>query len=550
MHAARVRLALVVATFVLVNADTHAQTPQARAAHVLNRLTFGPRPGEVDRVVALGIDRWIDAQLNPETINDTAKANALNGCQLWTLPLEEARELILRSPGFRLITRDSARKLRGGSAVLADNQLIGCRLARMESSDQQLLEVMTNFWENHFSVYGRTMLSRIAVVEWDRAVLRPHALGRFRDLLGAVAHSPTMLHYLDNALSRASTDRPTLPGTVQPPPDLTPDVPILTSTGLNENYARELLELHTLGVDGGYTQTDVIEVARALTGWTHTRAAYPAFVAAMRVKGSSSLRIVSSADARFAFDSTWHDAGEKTVLGHTLPAGRGLEDGEQVLDILARHPATARFIARKLAVRFVSDSPPESLVERAAETFLRTDGDIRSVVRSIVTSPEFMAPAAYGAKIKSPLELVLSTRRALAAPVDTAAEAVDLLINLKQTPFGYLTPDGWPETGDGWMNAGALIQRMSLATSIGYSELPSIPLEAWPAWKTLSAQSFEQQVDEVIGTLLHGRAAPQLRAAFLASAPVGSQANTPEARERALRRLIALALGSPEFQRR
>jgi hypothetical protein len=233
-----------------------------------------------------------------------------------------------------------------------------------------------------------------------------------------------------------------------------------------------------------------------------------------------------------------------------LQAGRGIEDGEQVLDIIARHPSTARFIARKLAVRFVSDSPPESLVERAAQEFLRTDGDIRAVMRTIVTSPEFGTPEVYGAKIKTPLELVLSTRRALNAPIDTAAENVDLLIKLGQTPFGYLTPDGWPETGADWMNAGALMKRMNFATSVSKDELPSIPLAAWPQWSTLATRPFAQQVDGVINALLNGRATPALREALLASRPDESGVDSAEARTLALRRLIALALGSPEFQRR
>src|SRR5439155_1973817 len=196
-------------------------------------------------------------------------------------------------------------------------------------------------WENHFSVYSGKMPSPEALVVWDRDVLRPHAFGRFRDLLGAVAHGPAMLYYLDNHLS--------------------------TSRGLNENYGRELLELHTLGVDGGYTQHDVIEVARAFTGWTTSRSPNPSL---------------------YAFRQELHDTASKTVLGHTLRAGRGIEDGEEVLDILARHPSTARHIAFKLARRLVSDEPPPALVERAAATFARTDGDIAEVVRTIVTSRE------------------------------------------------------------------------------------------------------------------------------------------------------------------
>jgi hypothetical protein len=257
-----------------------------------------------------------------------------------------------------------------------------------------------------------------------------------------------------------------------------------------------------------------------------------------------------TARTAFAFDSARHDAGEKIVLGRTLKAGRGMEDAEEVLDIIARHPATARFIARKLAVRFVSDDPPAALVDRAAKTFLDSDGDIRAVVRAIVTSPEFFSPKIYSAKIKSPLELVLSARRALGAPVDSAAQNVDLLIMLGQPPFGYLTPDGWPETGADWMNAGALMARMKMATRIGRGELSTIPLERWPNWTQLVNAPFDKQVDGVNKALLYGRAAEDFRKAADTLRPQGNAIDSPEERQRALRELIALALGSPQFQRR
>jgi uncharacterized protein (DUF1800 family) len=401
--------------------------------------------------------------------------------------------------------------------------LLACRLARVEASDQQLLEVMTDFWQNHFSVFGGKVPSRESIVQWDREVIRPNALRRFRDLLGAVAHSSAMLEYLDNAVSRAGR--------------------------LNENYARELLELHTLGVDAGYTQADVIAVARAFTGWSHNVRGRVSIETSKGVTIEVYPRQQVDSAQTFVFDSTRHDAGEKLVLGRTLPPGRGLEDGEEVLDLLARHPSTARFIARKLAVRFVSDSPPEALVERAAATFTRTDGDIREVVRTIVTSPEFFSPDVYGAKVKSPLEMVLSARRALAAPVDTAAEAIDLLIALGQPPFGRETPEGWPETASGWMNAGAIVARIDVAVRISRGDYPSIPVESSPAWNRLVNRPFDEQVDGVLETLFSGRSSPELRAALVAARPPADQ-DTADVRELALRRLIALALGSAEFQRR
>jgi uncharacterized protein (DUF1800 family) len=558
------------------------------AVHVLNRLAFGPRPGEVERVRKMGVQRWIEQQLQPETLADSAGTWALKGCDMWTAPVQPApdgdlrvqingvqvvRVLAASGGPLLLVRRDSARKLGPrGQRFLDNGQLVGCRLARVEASERQLLEVMTDFWHIHFSIHALKLPARSMVVEWDRAVIQPRALGRFRDLLGAVAHSPAMLAYLDNFSSSAPADQPTLPeylrarSSATDQPTLADNLRARNSTpapardpnaGLNENYARELLELHTLGVDGGYTQADVIAVARALTGWSRSGFmpvlagnVTPQERAKMLAAMMNAARTDAASGITFRFDSARHDAGPKIVLGHTLREGRGLEDGEEVLDLLARHPSTAKFIARKLAVRFVSDNPTEALVERAAATYRRTDGDIRAVVRTIVTSPEFFSADVYGAKIKSPLELVLSTRRALAAPVDTAAEVVDHLLDLDQPPFGRESPDGWPETGADWMNARTMMARLKFAKRLGNGEFAAIPVEAWPAWKTLSTQPFERQVDGVIRELLHGKATGELRAAMMSLRPKSGDADTEEARQLRLRELITLALGSPAFQRR
>jgi uncharacterized protein (DUF1800 family) len=559
---------------------------QARAAHVLNRLTFGPRPGDVERVAGMGIDRWIENQLNPESFADTGASSALAGCPFWTNPIETAltvqpepprpaaptapattttgaaaasgtapgaaanmlMHVQLRAPifltrGVTVTRRDTSRRVVRSSSTVSNNRLVACRLARVEASDQQLLEVMTNFWENHFSISGATLPSRESFLEWDRVVIRPNALGRFRDLLGAVARSPAMLAYLDNAVSGADPAHRTLAEYVDSNAARNPALlEQRARRGLNENYGRELLELHTLGVNGGYTQQDVIEVARAFTGWTHSL---------IDPRNTARLFGVRAGTfAAFRFDSTTHDADAKVVLGNALAAGRGLEDGEQVLDILARHPSTARFIARKLAVRFVSDTPPDALVERAAETFLRTDGDIRAVVRTIVTSPEFFSPDVRGVKIKSPLELVLSMRRALAAPIDTAGETIDLLIALDQPPLGRLAPDGWPETGAAWMYFGGWLARLELANSVADGKVPSIPVDGWPEWKTMVDQPFAAQVHGVVRTILHGEASPGTRGALLGARPTTGAPDTAESRELSLRALVAMALASPEFQRR
>jgi uncharacterized protein (DUF1800 family) len=343
-----------------------------------------------------------------------------------------------------------------------------------------------------------------AVALYDRSAIRPHAMGSFRALLGAVAQSPAMLFYLDNWTS--------------------------TAGAINENYARELLELHTLGVDGGYTQADVVDVARALTGWTITPTPRPA--------GNP----YTLGPTEFAFNATAHDSSAKRVLGHPLPAGRGMEDGSDVLDILARHPSTARHIAAKLVRRLVSDVPPPALVERAADTFRRTDGSITEVVRTIVTSDEFFSRSAFRAKVKTPFELVVSTRRALEAPPDTSGATDIFLAGLGQRTFGRASPEGWPETGDAWVNSGTVMQRILFASDVARGVLTHLPATHWRGWAEFGERAAHEQAQGIVHLLLGGIAAEstmrQLRAVTI-----------PAPRER-LVEMLALVLGSPEFQRR
>jgi uncharacterized protein (DUF1800 family) len=356
---------------------------------------------------------------------------------------------------------------------------------------------------------------------------------------------------------------------------------------LNENYARELMELHTLGVDGGYTQKDVIEVARALTGWS-IRPPRQLLMQAQdpRVRRLAE-RIPEAGAGEFVFRPEVHDAEAKVVLGHKLKAGRGIEDGEEVLDILARSPATAKFIARKLAVRFVSDQPPQALVDRAAATYMKTDGDIREVVRTIVTSPEFFSKAAFRSKVKSPFEVVVSTLRALDAAPDPTPRTAQLVARLGQPIFGHQAPNGWPETGDAWMNTGAILNRINFGMSAAANRIPGAALGRWPNAAALRNAPRAEQVDGVIATLLGGQASPQTRqilttgvhpmiekAAADASASMAMVADTandaPDPTELPARRrqrlaaqgfgnvpeltglaqVVGLALGSPEFQRR
>ena len=381
-------------------------------------------------------------------------------------------------------------------------QIQSAQLARAVSSERQLDEVMVDFWENHFSVFAGKGQTRLYIAQYDRDVIRPHALGKFRDLLGAVAHSPAMLFFLDNWQSAADSTHPTLAQARRPMAMRRPGFRILAPArpplpqqqqqrakrGLNENYARELMELHTLGVDGGYTQKDVQEVARALTGWTFNRQS-----------------------GEFQFNPIIHDAGEKTILGQKFPAGRGEDEGERVLDLVASNPSTAHFIVTKLARHFVSDDPPKALVDRCASTFSKTQGDIRETLRCVVTSPEFFSRAAYRAKVKTPFEVVASALRAVNASPDPTPRTAQLVARLGQPIFGRQTPDGWPDRGDAWMNTGAILNRINFGLSLAAGQIPGAQLTNWTDFASLRTQPRTQQVDAVVKSMLGGQVSAETR---------------------------------------
>jgi uncharacterized protein (DUF1800 family) len=522
------------------------QTADQQVQHVLNRLAFGPRPGDAAAVRSLGVDAWIARQLEPQRIADDATDRFV--AQFATLS-QSGEELIAQypPPGAQLaqlarqrngqITAADSMKLReqGRQSYAFLAEIASSRVARAVMTERQLNEVMVDFWENHFNVFAGKDRTRYFLPEYDAQAIRPHALGNFRELLGAVAKSPAMLYYLDNWQSVADSGRPTLRQVpamqrraaarraavvAQQRPQLAQLMQ--RRRGLNENYARELMELHTLGVDGGYTQQDVIEVARALTGWTLSRGA----------NGGA-----------FVFRPEVHDAGAKRILGTDFPAGRGQDEGEAVLDLLARHPSTARFIATKLARRFVSDTPPAALVTRAAATFQRTNGDIREVMRTIVTSPEFFATAAYRAKVKSPFELVTSTLRAMNAAPDATPRTTQFVSRLGQPIFGHQAPNGYPETGDAWMNTGAILNRINFGLAAASGRVPGIKLAEWPAAKTLATLPREQQVDGVIRELLGGAVSTDTRQVLLTGTNPFLQARGSEADSLALDDDDAMMMG-------
>ncbi len=439
-------IALFVAGIAVSISAATFPTDDRAIVHLLGRTGFGPRRGDVEKVRALGIQRYLDQQLHPERIADASMAAHLTGLTTLILSTRQIAEQY-EIPQLEA-RRQKKQDAKDGDPAAGDGkppnamqlmatgvmaELAEQKLLRAVFSDRQLQEVLTDFWFNHFNVDARKGRDRFLLTEYERDTIRPRVFGKFRDLLGATAKSPAMLFYLDNWMSAANNPR----------------------RGLNENYGRELMELHTLGVDGGYTQKDVTEVARALTGWTFDNP-----------RGGGS----------FTFNPRIHDPGEKIVLGHVIKAGGGESDGEQVLDILARQPATATFIATKLTRRFVSDTPPPALVARVAARFRDTDGDLREVMRTILTSPEFLSPDAYRAKVKTPFEFVASALRATGADVQDARPLIRELEQLGMPLYMCQPPTGYKDTGDAWVNTGALVSRMNFAVRLTGGQLRGVSI--------------------------------------------------------------------------
>jgi uncharacterized protein (DUF1800 family) len=512
----------------ITGAATAETATQADALHVLNRLAFGPRPGDIDSVMKMGIDSYIDQQLHPETIPMPPELNErlakLSEGEMPQADLITAYRKVIKAamedgtggaPGGGLAIRNALYK----KMAVHFGEL---RLLPAIESPRQLEEVMVDFWFNHFNVVAGKGLEHVLIADYERKAIRPYAMGRFRDLLGATAKHPAMLFYLDNWLS-TSPNATGVPGTRK------------TAAGLNENYARELMELHTLGVDGGYTQADVTTLARMLTGWSFDP---------RRAENDDSFR----------FFKRLHDYGNKVWLGKTVPV-RGLAEGEWALDILASSPATAHHVSYKLAQYFVADDPPADIVERLAQRFLATDGDIRAVLETLFKSPEFRTATAFGQKFKTPYQYVISVVRAAGVEVKNVRPLLAAMNRMGMPLYGCQSPDGYKNTEDVWLNPDALAQRISFVSGVGLGRSPlatvvdnavdndpyaggtprtSAPTDIAPR-PVASAEAPPLDVNAVLATV-GDQISAKTRAKIAASGPSPYNA--------------AQVLGSPDFMRR
>jgi uncharacterized protein (DUF1800 family) len=550
---------------------------EATAIHVLNRLTFGPSGKDLVRVKQMGVGAWIDAQLRPPTSADTALATRLAPLETLAMGAAELREKYeippnirqqiqkaraerdtaagkdaAAAPGARYDEMDPKARREEREAMVKQfpqlGNLLGTpqkvvaelqagKVLRAAFAERQLDEVMADFWFNHFNVFARKGPVEFMVSDYERGI-RERSFGKFEDLLVAVAQSPAMLFYLDNWQSvdpsfsprdlyrqRAGGGRLRPNGNRQrggARPEAMPNQPPKRTFGINENYARELMELHTLGVDGGYTQKDVVEVAKAFTGWT--------------ILGEGPGGPRRNKESRFGFTEPAHVKGDKKVLGTVIKNG-GEKEGLEILHLLATHPSTAKFISGKLVRRFVADNPPQALVDRAALTFTKTGGDIREVLRTILTSEEFLGPTYRAAKVKTPLEFVVSAVRASGAevknprPLSEKISAMGMPLYLQQPPTGY------KDTAEEWISTTSLLERMNFALDLAAGRIRGVSLGSG----ALTADDRVATLDSVAAQLLPGGLSAKSRETLEAEAK--KDGNDPS-------KLVGLVLGSPEFQRK
>jgi uncharacterized protein (DUF1800 family) len=576
--------------------------------HALNRLGYGPRPGDIERIKKMGLAKWIDQQLNPGSIDDRGVETRLEryptlhmsssaliadyprakqadiakqearqqeaerraeaamknqdgeastgankedpdspapmkqdptqgGANRATRGLSQRDALALNDPNAvpRNIADDSKRPQR------VIEELAMAKVTRAVYSDRQLQQVMDDFWFNHFNVFAGKGEDRYYLTSYERDVIQAHALGKFKELLTATAKSPAMLFYLDNFLSvdpraaeRLAEQRAIRQAMRRGPyarPMPPPSAQKKQERGLNENYGRELMELHTLGVDGGYTQKDVTEVARCFTGWTIEK---------------------PREHPQFKFDERLHDPAPKYVLGKKIHGG-GMKDGEEVIDLLAHHDSTARFISGKLARRFVSDNPPSALVARMAKSFTSSGGDIRAVLHTMIYSPEFWSPEARNAKIKTPFELVVSSVRALGTDVDTPMPLVQWIGRIGEPLYQCQPPTGYSDKAEVWVNTGALLNRLNFSLALAGNRVRGSRSDVASILGAESATDAKSALDRAVAAFLGGHAAAStvdtLEKQLDSPQVLNARLDDP-VRQVDLGVITGLVLGAPEFQRR
>ncbi len=491
-------------------------TERQAAAHLLSRFSYGPRVGDIDLVVKVGLEKWFQQQLDGR--QPDAHLNKMLG-NFDAINLSN-REVVTKYPQgnrvFRMaledgvINKDSVNKsdrreyraqieaymkqkgLKPQQEVF--RQFIAQKILRATYTNNQLQELLTDFWFNHFNVSLNKNQCAEFVPAYERDVIRPNVFGKFEDLLLATAKSPAMLMYLDNFSSMGVNEQMTTGFPAKAGPNAQQKAKNVK--GLNENYAREVMELHTLGVDGGYTQNDVTQAARVLTGWTIYPMGDRAYGSQMkqladRMGQANFTKRGFVRDGDFLFAANRHDTKEKVVLGKKFPAGGGYEEGVELLKMLADHPSTARFISRKIAVRFVNDNPPQALVDRMAKTFTATNGDIRQVLITMVSSKEFWSKQALREKTKSPFELAISAVRSLDAEINAPYMLYTWISKMGQKMYYYQAPTGFPDKGQYWINTGALLYRMNFGLALASQKIPGVTINLAELNKNREPESAE-----------------------------------------------------------
>jgi uncharacterized protein (DUF1800 family) len=543
--------------------------------HALDRLAYGPRPGDAENIRKIGLAKWIDQQLAPDAIDDSVLDERLQSYP--TLGMSPKQLLDAFPPENQAvkkegITKDEYKerlkekqqqameqvkatgnenldkaqqqlaKVQGPGRIVAELSM--AKLDRAIYSQRQLEAVMEDFWFNHFNVFAGKDADRWLTTSYVRDTIRPHTMGKFQDLLLATAKSPAMLIYLDNWLSadpaafqhtqqggaaHLQRYRPLVPPSM---PGATVRAPAKRQErGLNENYGREVMELHTVGVDGGYSQQDVIEMAKCLTGWTVRE---------------------PRKNPEFFFDDRIHAQGKKVVMGRTFKYG-GMKDGEEALRMLANHPNTAKFISMELARHFVSDDPPQTLIDRMAKNYKATHGDIRGVLRTMIYSPEFWSRNAYRAKVKTPFELVASTARTLNADVQVPLPLVQWVGRMGEPLFQCVPPTGYSDKAETWVNAGALLNRLNFAMTFAADRISGAQVDLKTMFSDGAASNPAMALEQALNIFLGGQASDATRQTLetrLAD-PQILQARLDDPVKHVNEGLISgLVLGAPEFQHR